>query len=174
MEQSLKRRTGLIGLITIIGSVAGCAGTPKDNGGGNPPPSVAFTFDVAAVMTSGNVTNIDVTPNPPPTAGLYKGGHARLEMQTGATRSQIVWQSNSPFWIKFEPLKSDKGHGGGTICENTEPSTYTKSSGMGPYHFECLLIRGGGKTLSVKYHLTTQDPASPPTFELDPVIIVDR
>jgi hypothetical protein len=174
----------LVFLVAIFGLAAGCAGTPTDGGGGGPKDNVpiSFNFDVTAVTTNGAITNIDVEPNPPPPpppqppTGLYKGGHARLEMPKGPIDSQILWRSSVPFWIKFEPLNSNKGHGGGIICDQKQPTDYTPATVAidGKYEYPCVLNRGGGKTFSIKYHLTMENPVPTVKFELDPVIIVDR
>lgn len=161
-------RAAVVGLMGA--AVVACA----SSGGGGPKPLVTtFAFSIQMVRSGGGVTGIDVKPNPPQ-AGLYDGGHGRLEAKTTSTDAQVTWTSNDPFWIKFEGMNSDKGHGAGTICERAtqEPATWTSATGN---TWTCNLKKGGGKTLSIKYHLADRDPTvDPRAVTLDPVIIVDR
>lgn len=171
MDISLESRmTAIAAVLTLM---AGCA----SSGGGGPGPRVAdFAFSVELTSSGGSVTNIDVKPNPAK-EGLYEGGHARLEMKSNSPDAEITWESREPFWIKFEPLKGNKGQGVGAICDRSgqEPTTWTTATGTGPYNWKCTLKKGGGRTLSVKYHLADKNPdVDPHAIKLDPIIIVDR
>ena len=121
-------------------------------------------------------TYIDVQPLPP-TDGLYGGGNARIESKSGGDRNVLVWKSTTPFWIRFEGMRSNRGNGGNRFG----PQNFTKSkddgTGQYKYYFEQVLPAGGGKTETAKYFLTfawilpIQKALG---FMLDPVIIVDR
>jgi len=167
MKYTSKLSTTSIGMMGIV--LAGCAA-----GGGTKATPEPFEFSIAAVMTNGAVTNIDVTPNPAKD-GLYAGGHARLEMESGDSDKDLIWRSAAPFWIMFEPLKSNNGQGGdnGQVCTNQLPNKFIEVGGSGPYELTCNVRRGGKKTFTFKYHVATTDPARP-GFKLAPVIIVDR
>ena len=165
----------LLGLTTVLLSavlLAACVDT------GAVPLTGTFTFAVASVPATGNPTSIDVRPLAP-TEGLYGGGNALIESKSSRDKNVIAWKSDSPFWIRFEDMKSNRGNGGNRFG----PADFTKSSDDGTdpfkYHFELELPGGGGKTESAKYFLTVsgvdpRDPRKALGFELDPVIIVDR
>jgi hypothetical protein len=151
--------------LLAVGLAGGCAGM---NGMPPPPPDVTYTFEVRAVKDGTAVVGIDVEPAPAMT-GLYKGGHARIDM-TGAGRKQIVWVSAELFEIKFEDLISDDRKGGGKPNPNAPMSFTAATQGAdGKFRFPVSVARGGGpNTISSKYHLRMGG------HTLDPVIIVDR
>jgi len=169
------RSPGLTTLLATMVLIAGCADTGGNAGG---LANYSFTYTVTPVPATGSPTYIDVQPLSP-TDGLYGGGNARIESKSSHDSNVVVWKSRSPFWIRFEGMKSNKGNGGNKFG----PADFTKAKddGAGPYryHFEQELPWGGGKTESAKYFLTFSgvDPTNPRRalgFELDPVIIVDR
>lgn len=173
------RFLGRSGVLMAVVLLAGCAGT-RDGTGGNPGANTVYyyAFSVTPVPATGTPTYIDVQPLAP-TDGLYGGGNARIESKSRHETHIVVWRSHTPFWIRFERLKSNKGNGGNRFG----PAEYTKSrdDGTGPYKyfFEQALPSEGGKTESAKYFLTfsgvdRDDPKKALGFELDPVIIVDR
>lgn len=168
--------TRSLGLTTLLLSMVLLAGCETAGAGGTTNQS--FTFTVTPMPASGSPTNIDVQPLGP-TDGLYGGGNARIESKSSRVRNIVVWKSSSPFWIRFESMKSNKGNGGNKFG----PADFTKSKDDGAdpykYYFEQELPWGGGKTESAKYFLTvsgvdTQNPRTALGFVLDPVIIVDR
>ncbi len=172
MELSTRRHVVVLATLTASLSMVGCAAT---SGAGGPPGATRheYVFDVTAVRTGGTVTGIEVVPHDSPSPGLYRGGHARIEISQGVTQA-IVWRSDDRFWIRFEGLKSDKGNGGGHLG-NSDPAAYTEAlhvAPSGPYEYRVVLSpRMVGKAESVKYWLNVTDRTG---FELDPVIIVDR
>ncbi len=172
---AISRSLGLSGALLAVGVLAGCANT-RD--GTTALTEYEFTFAVTPVPATGSPTFIDVQPLAT-TEGLYGGGNARIESKSSSEKNVVVWKSNSPFWIRFESMKSNKGKGGNRFG----PEDFTKShdDGVGPfkYYYRQELPTGGGKTESAKYFLTyaVVDPRYPrtaPGFVLDPVIIVDR
>jgi len=176
---AIDRSLGLSGALLAVMLLAGCASTPGKNGGGPGEPTTNyFTFIATPVPAAGSATNIDVQPVPP-TDGLYGGGNARIESKTTGDKNVVVWMSSSPFWIRFEGMKSNKGKNGNRFG----PEDFTKASdtGVEPYRYSYRqeLPAGGGKTESAKYFLTfagvdPTDPRKALGFVLDPVIIVDR
>jgi hypothetical protein len=175
---NIKTISRSLGLMTILLSsvlLTACGTTNGNNGG---LLDQTFTFTVAPVPAAGTPTYIDVQPLSP-TDGVYGGGNARIESKSSRDRNSIVWKSSSPFWIRFESMKSNRGNGGNKFG----PADFTKArdDGADPYkyYYELELPRGGGQTESAKYFLTVSgvDTRSPPQalgFVLDPVIIVDR
>ena len=176
---AINRSLGLPGALLAVVLLAGCASTrdgTSDNPGG--PTTNYFTFIVTPVPATGSPTAIDVQPLAP-TDGMYGGGNARIESKSSGEKNVVVWKSSSPFWIRFDSMKSNKGNGGNRFG----PADFTKSKddGADPYkfYFEQALPTGGGLTESAKYFLTfagvdTADPKKALGFMLDPVIIVDR
>jgi len=189
MEQSLKRRMarGVVVLAWVF--VSACASI--SGGGGPGTRSDDYIFAVDVISTGGAVARVDVRPSPAKD-GLYDGGHARIEMTKDQQGNEppvtnIKWTSRKAFWIKFEPLKTNRKHSEGTIClhwkdgsghvGNQEPDAWTMATAdaSGSFAFECELDRKGGKTYSVKYWLADKNPDTDPSAtKLDPVIIVDR
>ena len=176
---AINRSLGLSGALLAVVLFAGCANT-RDGTGGNPGglTNHYFTFSVTPVPATSSPAYIDVQPLAP-TDGLYGGGNARIESKSSGDRNFVVWKSRTPFWIRFESMKSNRGNGGNRFG----PADFTKSKDDGAdpykYYFEQALPSGGGKTETAKYFLTVSgvDPAAPRKalgFELDPVIIVDR
>ena len=177
---TMNRRLGLAGgLLAVMVLLAGCAST-GDGTGGNPGGLTTsnFTFTVTPVPVTGSPVYIDVQPLSP-MDGLYGGGNARIESKSPSDKNVVIWKSRTPFWIRFESMKSNKGNGGNRFG----PADFTKSKDDGAdpykYYFEQALPTGGGKTETAKYMLTVSgvDPADPRKalgFVLDPVIIVDR
>lgn len=174
----IKAISRALGLSTILLNAALLAACTTTNGNDGGLVNQTFTFTVAAVPATGSPTYIDVQPLSP-TDGLYGGGNARVESKLRSDRNVIVWQSSSPFWIRFESMQSNRGNGGNRFG----PESFTKSSDDGAdpykYYFKLELPRGGGGTETAKYFLTVSgvDSQNPPHalgFVLDPVIIVDR
>ena len=175
---AMNRSRGLATLLLTTVLLAACAtgSSPGGNDGGL--VNHDFNFTVAPVPATGNPTFIEVQPLGP-TDGLYGGGNARIESKSSGDRNVIVWQSSSPFWIRFEGMKSNRGNGGNKFG----PANFTKSNDDGTdpykYYFKLALPWGGRKTETAKYFLTAsgvdpQDPMKALGFVLDPVIIVDR
>ncbi len=170
------RRAVVLAAMVVL---AGCASTGgSGDGAAGGLATYYFDFTVTRVPASGSVTNIDVQPLTR-ADGVYGGGNARIESQSPRDRNVVRWKSSSPFWIRFESMKSNKGNGGNKFG----PGDFTraKDDGADPYkyYFEQVLPTGGGKTESAKYFITMSgvDPSDPRKalgFELDPVIIVDR
>ncbi len=177
----VNRSRGRAGMLLAVAMLAGCV---SNSGGGNPGTLIdhEFPFGVTPVPGTGNPTHIDVQPLAE-LDGLHGGGNVRVEVNSNSNAEKyfVTWKSSKPFWIRFEPMNSNNGHGG----DRFGPGDFTESTAGGttpPTYSYRLDLKPGRvrKTYSAKYFLTfgPLDPADPKTkslgFVLDPVIIVDR
>jgi hypothetical protein len=151
-----------LGAAAAIVALMGCASQGAETERTEKP----YPFTVMIVVDgAGEVVRIDVKP---------KDGNARIKIDDSFDQV-LRWSSDTKFLIKFESMKSDQGHGGDNLGGPGQWTEATLSSTSGKYEYKLKLnpsnpARGSG-TYTTKYHLKRK---AADTYELDPVVIVDR
>lgn len=167
------RRCVVVATLLVL---AGCGTTKQLDDTEVPLVNKAFALDVVVIREGGKVTGIEVVPASatPPQKGLYKGGHAWIDLPKNG-RHSITWRATESIDMQFEVLLSDEGNGAGDLADPKEPTTWKAADPAGSGFALMLPLKknanSGKEVIAVKYWIrATSDPA----FELDPVIIVRR
>lgn len=162
--QAYIRTWGLrLGVAAAIVALAGCASEPA-----SPAPTSVKPYPFKVMVKAdggGEVVRIAVIPN---------DGNVRIKLDPTADQI-LTWESASEFVIKFKPMPSDSGQGGDDLGGPGQWANATRSAITGKYEYSLRLNRNrpppGSGTYTTKYHLKRK---AADTYELDPVVIVDR